>query len=209
MSLKTSIPEPLAGLAASGDTLAQEWIADHCRDQGLPDQAMGWYRQAAAGGSASAQYKLGWACFHGRGGPIDSKRALYWWRKAAAQGMSGAVGAIGILHENGHGVRRDAARAAQYYREAADAGDAAASWFLGRLYERGDGVPRDPALARLYLRRAAEQGHRSAQYSLAALPLADAGDGPPDEAVAWLRRRLTRRPRRSRARPAATRCAGC
>jgi TPR repeat protein len=186
MSIKQA-PSAIVQLAESGDPLAQEWLGDHLRNRELHEQAVRWYAQAAAQGSASASYNLGWMYYHGRGVEQDYATALRLWHQAGLQPMPRALGSIGLLHERGEGVPQDYAEAARWYLLAAEQGDAPANWFLGRLYARGLGVPRDAERSLRHLRRAAEQAHRSAQYSLAAALLERDDPALLDEALHWLR----------------------
>ncbi len=181
------VPSEIVHLAESGDPLAQEWLGDHLRNLELHEQAVRWYAEAAAHGSASASYNLGWMYYHGRGVPQDYGAAMRLWHQAGLQPMPRALGSIGLLHERGAGVPQDYAEAARWYQLAAENGDAPANWFLGRLYARGLGVPRDPARSLRHLRRAADSGHRSAQYSLAVALLDQGDDAVLDEALDWLR----------------------
>jgi len=57
-----------------------------------------WYRRAADGGSASAQYNLAWMHEKGRGvGRVSRAEALSWYEKAAAQGHEDATKAVARL----------------------------------------------------------------------------------------------------------------
>ncbi len=181
------VPSEIVHLAESGDPLAQEWLGDHLRNHDLHEQAVRWYREAAAQGSASASYNLGWMHYHGRGVPQDYGAAMRLWHQAGLQPMPRALGSIGLLHERGAGVPQDYGEAARWYLLAAEHDDAPAHWFLGRLFARGLGVERDGVRSLRHFRRAADKGHRSAQYSLAVALLEQDDPAVCDEAVDWLR----------------------
>lgn len=50
-------------------------------------EAVSWYRKAADGGNAAAQYNLGVMYANGRGVPKNDAQAGVWFRKAAEQGL--------------------------------------------------------------------------------------------------------------------------
>lgn len=71
--------------------------------------------------------------------------------------------------------------------EGAKRGDAVSQWAMGVLYSAGEGVPKNDAEAAKWFRMAAEQGHSDAQYSLGLM--CHEGSGVPqddEEAAKWL-----------------------
>jgi TPR repeat protein len=50
-------------------------------------EAVSWYRKAADGGNAAAQYNLGVMYANGRGVSKNDAQAVAWFRKAAEQGL--------------------------------------------------------------------------------------------------------------------------
>jgi uncharacterized protein len=96
------------------------------------------YREAADGGNADAQYKLGSMYASGEGVPQDEAEAAKWFAKAA-----------------------------EGYREAAERGNADAQYKLGGMYTSGSSVPRNHTEAVKWFRKAAEQGSIAAISKLA------------------------------------------
>lgn len=146
----------------------------------------------AAAGDANAQYELGEASFHGRGGRDEKPLANAWYRKAALQGHAKAAYNLGCASAAGDGV--DVEEGERWYRVAADAGhpqaayglgraardhgdaEAAAAWFEGAAVQgfapaqcAHAAASDDQAEALKYFRLAARQGHAGAYGPLAAL----------------------------------------
>ena len=150
-----------------------------------------WYKEAAWGGHAEAQFKFGE--MHTTGGELGwghvkktkrlvegmYKKAAEWYRKAAEQGHAEAQFNLGEMYRNGEGVPQDDGEAAKWYRKAADQGHAEAQfkfeamqggaeaqYNLGNRYRDGEGVRQDYGEAANWYRKAADQGHAKAQNSL-------------------------------------------
>jgi TPR repeat protein len=126
-------------------------------------------RQAAEGGDAAAQYRLGRMYFRGEGVPKDDAEAIRWSRKAAEQGYAAAQRNLGVAYAKGQGVPKDEAEAVRWYRKAAEQGDARAQVNIGWAYASGRGVAKDEREAVRWYRRAAEQGYAAAQLNLGAM----------------------------------------
>jgi hypothetical protein len=93
-------------------------------------EAVRWYRLAAAQGYVPAQYSLGLAYEKGQGVPQDYQEAVKWYRLAASQGNQFAQVSLGVMYTNGTGVRQDFMRAHLWFTLAAailngDSGDSA------------------------------------------------------------------------------------
>ena len=87
-------------------------ILDGCTQngRGVPkdyDEAVKWYRLAAAQGNALAQNNLGVMYENGLGVPKDYDEAIKWYRLAAAQGNAAAQNNLGGMYANGRGVPQD------------------------------------------------------------------------------------------------------
>jgi len=61
------------------------------------EEALKWYRLAAAQGNADALYMLGVCYQHGQGVPRDLDEALRLYKRAAAQGSAEAAAAVGQI----------------------------------------------------------------------------------------------------------------
>ena len=87
-------------------------------------EAVKWYRLAAAQGDARAQNSLGYMYLNGQGVAQSYQEAVKWYKLAAAQGVAEAQYNIGVVYEYGKGVTQDFARAHMWYNLASLAGDA-------------------------------------------------------------------------------------
>src|SRR5271166_2648705 len=94
------------------------------------DEAVKWYRFAAAQGLAEAQYSLGVIYERGRGAAQNSTEAVKWYRLAAAQGFAAAQYNLGMMLYDGIGVSKDFAEAARLFLLAATQGHANARFEL-------------------------------------------------------------------------------
>ena len=92
--------------------------------KGVPQdyqEAVKWYRLAAAQKNTPAQYSLGLAYEKGQGVPQDYQEAVKWYRLAAAQGNESAQANLGVMYTKGRGVRQDFVRAYMWFNLAAAA----------------------------------------------------------------------------------------
>lgn len=112
--------------AKQGHARAQWYIAV-CHEYGIVyeidfEEAMTWYRKAAAGGEPAAMTRIRCA----ENGLPDSygpnNRSVMWYLKEAQQGNADAQYRVGRYHENGSGVPKDEAKAIEWYRKAAKQG---------------------------------------------------------------------------------------
>ena len=105
----------------------------YAEGQGVPQdyqEAVKWYRLAAAQGYAPAQSSLGLAYEKGQGVPQDYREAVKWYRLAAAEENQFAQINLGVMYSNGTGARQDFVRAHMWFTLAAaalsdDSGDMA------------------------------------------------------------------------------------
>ena len=134
------------------------------------DEALSLYEEAAEGGSALAQYWLGFHYEVGTGGvPVDLPRAAEYYRKAAVQGFVFAEEALARLFITGKGVPRDVPRAIAILVPLVDAeggmGSTAAR-YLASLYYFGRDVPVNPERAYALFTRAARDGDKISLFML-------------------------------------------
>lgn len=97
------------------------------------EQAMHWYRLAAAQNHVLAQHNIGNAYRSGTGIQQSDAQAVYWWTLAAEQGDVITQLRLGEAFEAGRGVEKDIAQAIHWYRQAARRGNPAALAALNRL----------------------------------------------------------------------------
>jgi hypothetical protein len=123
------------------------------------DDALTFYRQAAALGDAAGQNGVGTLYYFGRGGlSQDYGQAMKWFQLAAAQGNQEAQNSIGNLYDNGYGVPVDYGQAMKWYLLSANQGNSSGQSNVGSLYANGNGVPVDYAEAMRWFQLAAAQG---------------------------------------------------
>ncbi len=106
------------------------------------------WRQAAAQGSATAQYMLGYAYEQGGHGlgPDNYSEARTWYLKAAEQAHPQAMFRLGLLYENGRGIPKDSAVAILWYEKAAKAGNTDAVTTLNNIRITEESEHRGPLL---------------------------------------------------------------
>jgi len=151
------------------------WTMPFWRDGATAAQ---WFRRAAEGGDAVAQFML--ASFLDRGMWVarDHGAAVAWLRKAAACKVLRADYFVAIHYRDGLGVSQDRSAAFEWFRTAAGRGDRDAPSEVGRMYLQGDGVPPDYVEALKWLGPAAEGGHAVAQNYLGTMHRDGAGVSP-------------------------------
>jgi TPR repeat protein len=133
-------------------------------------QAAIWWRRAAAGNVAVAQYNL--AVMHENAlGRLEKSDALAvaLYRAAADAGDAPAIFNLGCCFNDGSGVPQDKAMAVRLWLQAADKGHAKAEAALALAYTLGEGVAQDYAAALRFARRAADQGDAGGMTNLGVL----------------------------------------
>jgi hypothetical protein len=145
-------------LGMSADAMAL--VASQIAQSVAADQA------AAAGGDATAQFRLSQRYAHGDGVAMNPAQAAIWLQKAAETGNADAEVELGEAYLYGSGMPVDRTRAAASFRKAADQGNVIGQRLLAVAYLRGEGVPADQAIAVTWLERAAAQGDGEASRLL-------------------------------------------
>jgi len=101
----------LTQMAEAGNAAAQTNLGfRHAAGEGLPQdfqEAIKWFRKAAAKGQVKAEFSLGSIYDSGEGVERDLKEAAKWYRKAATRGFLPALFNLGLMYENGEGVAQD------------------------------------------------------------------------------------------------------
>ncbi len=143
--------------------------------------AMASYREAAEGGYAPAQVRLGYVLDQAE----ENAEAARWYERAAQQGLAEGLYRYGQLHITGEGVKRDVEKGVALVQRAAEGGFVLAHLTLARGYESGTGgLSRDDGKARFHWSRAADLGDRSAMERLAAAARTGELGMPPDAGAA-------------------------
>lgn len=103
------------------------------------EEALEWYRKAAAQGDAQGQLGLGQMIAIGEGTQRDPPAGLVWIRRAADQGLLPAIVAAARMLEDGQpATLRDPAAAYDYWRRAAQVGEHGAMRRLVSVYRNGE-----------------------------------------------------------------------
>jgi uncharacterized protein len=131
------------------------------------NQAIEWFRKAAAKNHPMAQNVLGLMYASGEGVPADPAVAVQWFGKAAAQGYGAAQSNLGWVYYTGSGTTQNPAEAVRLFRLASEQGNASGQNRLATAYFQGAGVQKDERQAFEWYRKAAEQGEALAQRNLA------------------------------------------
>ncbi len=115
----------------------------------LDDEAVVWFRKAAAQGDPAGLYGLGQMHATGEGVPKSPSVALRHWNDAASRGHVLATLTLARTYETGWGdVAADPAKALGYWEKAAAMGDRSAVQKLAQIYRKGGlGVVPDPTRA--------------------------------------------------------------
>lgn len=117
--------------AENGNTAAQCEIARQLMNDGRMDEAVSWYKRAAAAGEADAMFNLGLLYSQGWDGEAaSSEQAFFWFKSAAEAGDSEGMYMTGRCCLNGTGTEINGAEAAEWLKKALAAGYAAAQDLL-------------------------------------------------------------------------------
>jgi uncharacterized protein len=114
------------------------------------NEAMKWYRMAAARGHVEAQNSIG----SGLQAAKRYEEALPWYEEASAQGHALATNNLAYLYDLGLGVKQDRRKALELYLRAADLGWAEAMWNIANIYGAGQLGEKDMVNACVWTMRA-------------------------------------------------------
>lgn len=112
------------------------------------DEAIAYYRKAAAQGDAEGEFGLGSMYAAGEGVKRDPAEARRWITRAAERGHEAAIGTLAQAYINGdlgiNETQRNSAEALRWVRRAADSGHVSAMEHLASAYRTGAyGLPVD------------------------------------------------------------------
>jgi TPR repeat protein len=148
-------------------------------------------RAAADSGDREAQFLLGKAYWHGKGVPMDQKKAVEYYRQAAAMNHADALAGLGAAYGLGQGIeKRDEAAAAEYFRKAAELGSAIGQMNLGKMLITGKTLEKNTGEGVQWITKAAGQGLLQAQIYLGELYTVGESGIPRDysRAIVWVRK---------------------
>ena len=107
------------------------------------ERAVKLFQQAAEGGLAPAQFRLGNLYDKGLGVTRDPAQARTWYERAAAAGNTQAMHNLGVLHAEGAEGKPDYASAVRWFKEASEHGVRDSQFNLAVLLARGVGTRQD------------------------------------------------------------------
>lgn len=123
--------------AQAGDANAQFELAEaYDFARGAPQntqEALRWYKAAAAQGLPAAQNSAGSMLL----GQRKFAEALGWFEKAAAQENVQSINSLAYLYDTGQGVKQDRSKSLALYTKAANLGWAESMWNLANMYGVG------------------------------------------------------------------------
>jgi serine/threonine protein kinase len=154
----------------------------------VPEAERAW-RARADKGEADAQYLLGDAYLHGKGGVAqDDVVGAEWTRKAAENGHAEAQARLGALcYNQGRGVVRDPVEAVRWLQKSADQGYALGYLNLGHMYAMGYGVKQNYFEAARLFRLAGDSSCPDGYFRLGCLYRDGKGvTRNREEAIRWL-----------------------
>lgn len=116
-----------AEAAEAGFVPAQATMGVLCATAGRGDEALRWWRQAAAAGDLEARFNLAQALVNGRGAEPDRHEAFTQMLEAAEAGLTRAQARVGVMYAAGEGVAPDPIEAHKWFFLARMSGDADAA----------------------------------------------------------------------------------
>lgn len=171
-----------------GDLLKR---AKECEKMENYSEAFRLYGQAAHLGDVSAQCKVAYMLYAGKGVKQNAAQAYKWCRMAVDQNYAPAQNFLGRMYFHGRGVEQSYQEALNWCRMSANQGYVNAQRMLGDLFLRGKGddIPQDYLKAASWYRKAAEIGDAESQYKYGNMYYHGQGvDQDFVEAIIWFRK---------------------
>ena len=159
----------ISSAARSGHIEAVTLMGNSCYYLKDYDNALSWFRDAAAKEDPEAIYRLGLMYENGEGVAQDYGTSFNYFKTAADKGHEDAWINLGIDYLIGRGTARDYSQADYWLEKAAKAEKSAAQAILGDLYCNGWGVPTDYTTAAYWYEKAVQGGSLEAKEKLAQL----------------------------------------
>ena len=142
-----------ASLETDDEMARSEAMKKYKRDL---SRSVAWYRKAAEGNVAAAQYMLGRLHASGEGVVRDMDQSLLHYKQAAEQGVVESLFYIGLMYHSGSGISKDLTKAVFFYQKAAEHGSLGAMFYLGNCYSFGEGVELSPLKGEEFYRKIIE-----------------------------------------------------
>lgn len=182
----------LLPLAHRGNAKAQYYLGQ-MSDNGVPpvnldkDEALRWYRLAAAQNHAEAQFALANAYAVGRGVTMNPEQMIHWLRRAAENEYMPAMISMAAVLDRGLGVPFNPIEGSAWIKKAAELGSVDATYEYARRLNTGFGAEKDERAAMEWFKFAAMRGHPGAQLLLGSI--AEGSSASPEmnvESLVWL-----------------------
>ncbi|MBR5640062.1 MAG: TonB family protein [Muribaculaceae bacterium] len=129
--------------AELGSCDAQNALAEKYAFKGDYENALIWWKKAAANNNSDAMRKIGDCYEKGDGVALDHKAAFQWYKKAADNGDDFSQNFVGECYLKGDVVSRNEKEAAKYFIMSAKNGNNGAMYNLGKCYYEGKGTKKD------------------------------------------------------------------
>ena len=166
-TVRRSAAEDEAGAAARPQAEEESPAPAPAADDAVPmDAGARRIADAARGGDAAAQYRLGKMFSDGNGVPEDHAKAAEWLRKAAAQGSTDAYSHLCLMYHEGFLRGGTASAEEEWLRKGAEHGSSGCMSYLGDMLLQGRGDHADPGEALSWYLKAAGLGNVRAAYTL-------------------------------------------
>ena len=159
----------ISAAARLGHTEAVTLMGNYCYYLKDYDNALGWFRNAAAKEDPEAIYRLGLMYENGEGVEKNDAEAFKHFKTAAGKGHDDAWINLGIDYLLGRGTKADYNLAKHWIEKAAEAGKPAAQAILGDIYCNGWGVKADYTAAQNWYEKAIQGGSTEAKDKLSRL----------------------------------------
>ncbi len=160
-SAQAALDHPLGEARDRRDTGEQHYI------QGRYPEAIEFWIDAAAKGSAYAAHRLGVEYMDGKPGVVsrDYAKAVQYHTQAAKMGIALSMFDLGSLNESGSGVEKSLPMAAKWYGHSADYGLAQGQYNFATMLELGDGIAKDDVEALKFFILAARGGFSGVPFN--------------------------------------------
>lgn len=150
-----------------GETRDRKDVGEQHYIMGRYPEAIQYWIDAAAKGSAYAAHRLGVEFMDGKPGVVqrDYAKARQYHLQAARQGYSLSMFDLGSMSEFGYGVDKSLPEAAKWYGHSAEYGLAQGQYNFATMLEAGDGVSKDEVEALKFYLLAARGGFAGVPFN--------------------------------------------
>ena len=145
------------GLAAPSSAYSEREGLD-IYQRGLYQEAIEYWKKAAAAGDAGSAYRLSEEYFDAKIVKRDLKLAFKYLQQAANGNDARAITDLASLYDYGTGVPKNRKKAAELYLRAAKMGMPAAMFNIAAMLETGEGITMDKVEAYKYYLLSRDQG---------------------------------------------------